>query len=242
MNTYRLALPGTLGVAEAVELRKALQAASVDEFTRSITLVGSGHLFAGGLDLVPLVGGEKLPAPAQQRAILGEFGRLLLLLRSAQKPTLALVDGAVLGNGVGLVAACDVVLGTERASFAFPEMVLGSIPALVLPLLRERMSEHRIRLWLMSGLSRGPQAALAAGLVDQIVSSADLEREHLRWLRKLDRTPLRAVRELKQAALPALTRAMTEAENMAVSSLTHPDVRRAVLGFATFSTVPWEEE
>jgi len=242
MNAYRLVLPTTLGPTEVAELCKAIQAASIDEGARSITLVGSGHLFVGGLDLAALVGRDSPTVPAEQRAILAEFGRLLLLLRSAPKPTVALVDGAVLGSGTGLAAACDVVLCTERSSFAFPEIMLGCLPSLSLPFLRERVSEHYLRLWLMSGINRGPEAALAAGLADEVVRGNALDREYGRWLRRLGRMPLRAVAELKREALPALTRAVREAEDAMVGSLAAPEVRRAVLAFAQSGTVPWEEE
>jgi polyketide biosynthesis enoyl-CoA hydratase PksH len=242
MNTYRLVLPTRLGAAEVAQLSKAIHEACFDRATRSITLVGSGHLFVGGLDLAALVGREKPTVPSEQRAILGGLGRLLLLLRSAPKPTLALVDGAVLGSGTALAAACDVVLCTERASFAFPEIMLGSIPCLALPFLRERVSEHHLRLWLMCGMSRGAEAALVAGLADAVVSSTALEREYARWLRRLGRIPLRAVTQLKRERLPALTKAVGEAEDAMVGGLAAPEVRRAVLGFANQGNVPWEDE
>jgi enoyl-CoA hydratase/carnithine racemase len=242
MNACRLVLPTTLGVAEVSQLARAIQAACVDEATRSITLVGSGHLFVGGFDLAALVGRDKPTVPSEQRTILEGFGRLLLLLRSAPKPTLALVDGAVLGSGTGLAAACDAVLCTKRASFAFPEIMLGCVPSLSLPFLRERIGEHRLRLWLMSGTNRGPKAALVAGLADELVAGDALDREHDRWLRRLGRIPLRAVAELKRERLPALTRAVREAEDAMVGALAAPEVRRAVLGFANRGTVPWEDE
>ena len=199
-------------------------------------------MFVGGLDLAALVGRETPTVPAEQRATLGEFGRLLLLLRSAPKPTLALVDGAVLGSGTGVAAACDVVLCTERASFAFPEVMLGCLPSLSLPFLRERIGEHHVRLWLMCGTNRGPEAALAAGLADELIPGKLLEREYGRWLRRLGRMPLRAVAELKRERLPALTKAVREAEDAMVGALAAPEVRRAVLGFANKGTVPWEDE
>jgi enoyl-CoA hydratase/carnithine racemase len=143
---------------------------------------------------------------------------------------------------MGLAAASDVVLCTERASFTFPEIMLGCLPSLSLPFLRERVREHHLRLWLMCGTNRGPEAALAAGLADELVPGHVLDREYGRWLRRLGRMPLRVVTELKRERLPALTRAVREAEDAMVGALGAPDVRRAVLAFANSGTVPWEEE
>ncbi len=242
MTACRLTLPTVLGSAEVAQLQQTMQAACRDPAARSIVLVGSGHFFVGGLDLATLVGRDRPTVPAEQRVILGDFGRLLLLLRSAPKPTVALVDGAVLGCGIGLVAACDLVLCTERARFAFPESMLGCLPSLGLPFVRERVSEHRLRLWLMCGSQRGPDEAIAAGLADELVAGNALEREYGRWLRRLGRTPLRAVAELKRERLPALTKAVHEAEDAMIGALADPEVRRTVLDFAKHGTMPWEDE
>jgi enoyl-CoA hydratase/carnithine racemase len=169
---------------------------------------------------------------------------VLLSLRSAPKPTIALVDGSASGGGVGLAAACDLVICTERASFAFPEVLFGLVPAMVLPLVLERMSPQRARLWALTGLAHGPEEALAAGLADVVIPSAALERELKRWLRKLARGHVRGVAELKRLTetLPlSLEQAIERGLQLTASALDDEAVLSAIRSFLDDGTPPWED-
>ena len=80
------------------------------------------------------------------------------------------MEGAARGGGVGLAAACDVVVASEDSSFALPELLFGLLPAVALPFLLDRISIQAIRLWALTGHSRSAAEAMADGLVDQIAS------------------------------------------------------------------------
>lgn len=243
MDTARITVPPALGQTSVQELLLAIDAAARDHTVRTITLAGSPGVFCRGLDFAELLHKADDHSRTQRLAAIDTFGRLLWTLRSTTKPTIALVDGPALGGGVGLAAACDVVLSSERASFALPEVLFGLLPAMILPYLLERMAAHRARLWALTGLSRGPREALADGLVDVVVSSATLEHEHERWRRKLGRAHGTAVAELKRftATLPlSLSQAVEQARKLTALALNDEAVVRSVRSFVEDEVLPWE--
>src|ERR671933_604157 len=67
------------------------------------------------------------------------FAECLVQIRQARVPVIACVAGKVMGGGVGLVAACDMVLATPETSFMLPEVIVGLVPALTVPFLRLRV-------------------------------------------------------------------------------------------------------
>src|SRR5262249_37795617 len=136
--------------------------------------------------------------PGAVIAAMDDFVRCLTTVRLGGKPTIALVDGAALGGGLGLAAACDVLLATERASFGLPEALFGLVPATIFPLLLERLPAQRARLLALDPLSRSAGAAITAVLADQIVPVSERDRALARWIRALGRGAPGAVAMIKR--------------------------------------------
>ena len=88
--------------------------------------------FCAGMDLQGLSGAASDPGAA-----MAAYASCLRRLRALRGVVVAVVDGAAVGGGVGLAAAADIALASERASFALPELTWGLMPAMVLPVLRE---------------------------------------------------------------------------------------------------------
>jgi len=76
------------------------------------------------------------------------------MMHQAPKPLLAAVDGRSIGGGMGLACACDWVVATERATFALPELLWGLMPAIIWPVLTDRMAPHVVRHWTLCAHSR----------------------------------------------------------------------------------------
>lgn len=114
-------------------------------------------------------------------------------------PAIAFVDGSARGAGVGLLAACDRVLATPRADLALTELYFGLTPAAIWPLLCERVSPARLRWAAMTGHNVDADAALALGLVDEVVADAGAVAQYERALR---RTCREATTLLKRATAP----------------------------------------
>src|SRR4051812_27966939 len=146
----RIRVPRALEPAGLVELGRALLAASRDDAIRVLLLEGAEGVFCRGLDAAVAL---ETRGVAEEARAAHAFASCLRALRFGGKPTIAAVDGEALGGGVGLVAACDLVLATERATFALPELLFGLLPATILPLLHERMPPQKARLLALRGRS-----------------------------------------------------------------------------------------
>src|SRR5438552_5011575 len=130
--------------------------------------------------------------------MLDSFHSIFRTLAQISKPTIAVVDGAALGGGCELVAACDIVIASERARFGQPEIKLGVFPPVAAILLPRIIGEKRARELILLGEMIDATEALRLGLVNHLVPSTELEPKLLSVLAKL--------RDLSASAL-AMTRA-----------------------------------
>jgi enoyl-CoA hydratase/carnithine racemase len=248
MNVRRVALPASLASDSIAQLRATLQQADQDPAAGAIVLVGKGEVFCRGLELEAVVGGESVsqPVAAEVAVAVRRFAECLLALRQTSKPAIALVDGAALGGGVGLAAACDVVLCSDRARFAFPEVLFGLIPATILPFVLERMAPQTARLWALTAASRSADEARQAGLADEVVESGQLQTACRRWLRQLRRSDPRGVGRLKHFTLQLSALGLEVGVERGVAVTQETVQSEKVLGalrrFAQEGSLPWEEE
>jgi enoyl-CoA hydratase/carnithine racemase len=104
------------------------------------------------------------------------FAESPFALRSRSAPTVAVVRGEALGGGLGLVAACDVVLASSTARFALPELLFGLSPSIILPFLRERVLPAPLRRLMLTGATVDASEALRLGLVDEVADPPDARR------------------------------------------------------------------
>ncbi len=126
------------------------------------------------------------------------FHSIFRVLRQISKPVIAVVDGPALGGGCELVAACDIVIASERARFGQPEIKLGVFPPVAAILLPRIIGEKRARELILTGDLIDAAEALQLGLVNYVLPSAELEGKTENILTKL--------RELSASSL-AMTRA-----------------------------------
>lgn len=231
---HALALPTALDGSSIAALERELDAAERAECAGWL-LRGSGEVFCNGLDVV----GE--PEGAAAAAL--HFGRVLARLHAAPVPTLAVVDGAAIGGGLGLAAACDWVLATERASFGTPELLFGLLPAAIWPVLLGRLTPQRARAWALSATSRAASEALRDGVVDELVPSAGLEKAVAARSRALLRLAPGAAGRLRAHAASVVgwapAKAIARGAEETARSLGEPQVRAALRAFAE-GRAPWE--
>jgi cyclohexa-1,5-dienecarbonyl-CoA hydratase len=130
--------------------------------------------------------------------MLDAFHSIFRSLLQASKPTVALVDGPALGGGCELVAACDVVIASNRARFGQPEIKLGVFPPIAAILLPRIIGEKRAAELILTGELIEADEAQRLGLVNYVVPSAELEAKAQMLLSKF--------REFSASSL-AMTRA-----------------------------------
>lgn len=141
---------------------------------RVIVLRGSDGNFCAGGDIH---GFRRLAAETAQASEDGDalaaynqaFGEVLLRWHALPQVTIALIEGAARGGGIGLACAFDLVLATRSASFALSEARIGVIPAQIAPFLVMRVGLAAARFAALTGRSFDGSAAQAMGLVDQLL-------------------------------------------------------------------------
>jgi cyclohexa-1,5-dienecarbonyl-CoA hydratase len=132
--------------------------------------------------------------------MLESFHSIFRTLEQLAKPTIAIVDGAAIGGGCELVAACDVVIATDRSRFGQPEIKLGVFPPVACVLLPGIIGEKRARELILTGDLIDPNEARKLGLVNHVVPQAELNAKTQEILSKF--------RELSGPALEAARRAL----------------------------------
>jgi cyclohexa-1,5-dienecarbonyl-CoA hydratase len=132
--------------------------------------------------------------------MLENFHEIFRTLEQLGKPAIALVDGAALGGACELVAACDIVIASERARFGQPEIKLGVFPPVAAVLLPRIIGQKKARELLLTGELVNAREALQLGLVNHVVASSEIENKLQEIISKL--------RELSSAALSMTKRAM----------------------------------
>ena len=131
--------------------------------------------------------------------MLESFHGLFRFLEQMGKPALALVDGAALGGGCELIAACDIVIATDRAKFGQPEIKLGMFPPVACALLPRVIGEKRAREMILTGDLWDAATACQCGLVNYVVSPGQLEAKGQEILGKLRELSASVLQTTKQA-------------------------------------------
>ena len=149
------------------ELKTALREADADVETRVISLAGAGPDFCAGADLAALRGISERSV-LENLADVDRLAELFLLIRGLRKPVVAAVRGRALAGGCGLATACDLVVAAESASFAYTEVRIGFVPAMVTAILRRNVSEKRAFELIARGDALGAAEAERIGLVNRV--------------------------------------------------------------------------
>jgi methylglutaconyl-CoA hydratase len=161
----RNALSGPLLAA----LGAHLDAAADDPAVRSVVLSHTGPVFCSGMDLT-----QVSDLPAEQQPI-AAFPVLLQRIWEFGKPVVARVGGKARAGGIGLIAACDLAVATPDADFAFTEVRLGLVPAVIsVPLLPQIAPRPLLELAL-TGETFGAGRAREIGLLNTVAADVDAE-------------------------------------------------------------------
>jgi methylglutaconyl-CoA hydratase len=166
---------GNALTSELVEtMETALAAAARDPGVRVIVVTGTGKHFSAGADL-NYMRSMRHAGHAANVADAKRTQQLFAALGEVGKPVVARVVGAARGGGVGLLAAADVVVAANNATFAFTEVRLGIIPAMIAPFVVARLGPARSRRLFLTGEVFDAEQALAWGLVDHVVPPEGLD-------------------------------------------------------------------
>ncbi|MEU9129811.1 enoyl-CoA hydratase-related protein [Kitasatospora sp. NPDC048540] len=214
-------------------LAAALDRAEADPDCRVFVLSAVGEDFCAGTDLsgTDLSGGgpsgagaaaERLPDGAEL-----PYWTLLDRLTRSQLVTVAAVDGRATAGGVGLAAACDLVVAGDRARFRLTEVLAGLVPAMALPFVARRLGEQRAFAATLCAEEFDAAAAHRAGLAD--LSGPDAEsalRPLLARLGRTDRATAAALKDYRARLFPRDPGLGHEASQLLIERFAAPGARR----------------
>jgi methylglutaconyl-CoA hydratase len=155
-------------------LETALQVAEKDPSMRVLVLAGRGPAFCAGGDLSRMEKAAKM-TKARSRREASRFAKLLYRMHASPKPIVARVHGPAFAGGMGLVAACDLVIAADAAEFALPETRIGLVPAMISPYLVRAMGAAQARRYMLTGERLSASEAQRIGFVHECVPAAELD-------------------------------------------------------------------
>jgi len=160
--------------AMIAELDAVFAELSADPAVRVIVLAGEGKHFSAGADLQWM---QRASAASQEWNLedARRFAAMLSRIETCPKPTVARVQGAALGGGVGLACVCDIAIAADNASFAVSEAKFGILPAVIGPYVTNAVGKRQARRLALTTTRIAAAEALSIGLVQQLVALDDLD-------------------------------------------------------------------
>ena len=151
------------------ELTEAFRSMEAEDGIRVVVLSGAGKSFSAGADLNWMKRMAGYSMDENRRDAMG-LGALMRTIAHLRKPTLARVQGAAYGGGVGLIACCDVAVAAQGATFALSEAKLGLIPAVVSPYVIAAIGERAARRYFITAERFEAAEAWRLGLVHELAA------------------------------------------------------------------------
>lgn len=177
---------------------------------RCVVLTGEGASFSAGADLNWMKKMAKYTREQNQQDALRLFD-MFAAIRNCPVPTVARVNGAALGGGSGLVAACDFAFATKAAVFGFTEVKLGLVPAVISRFVMDKLGKGNCSRFFLTGERFNAETALRIGLLQGVSES----------LEDLDKQIEKIAEELSQNSPQAMTSSKQLIDTVSTLSIAH---------------------
>lgn len=171
------------------ELSGSLAKAAADDAVRVVVLTHTGPVFCAGMDLKEARGGS-----AGDQGV-NEFPKILEQLWTSPKPVVARLAGPARAGGIGMVAACDIAVAVPEATFAFSEVRIGVVPAIISLTVLPRLNPRAAHELFLTGDTFDARRAVEIGLLNSATS--DLDAEVARFVKALAAGGPKALAETK---------------------------------------------
>jgi len=177
-------------------LNAALAAADADPQVKAIILTSAGKLFCAGADIDEIAGFESAADATRAEYLANEWQAFA----ACGKPIIAAVAGYAVGGGFELALMCDIVIAAANARFGQPEIKLGLTPGGgATQRLPRVIGKQRAMELCLTGKLINAETALNYGLVNRVVSAADLQSEALKTARAVAQYSAPVIKLIKQA-------------------------------------------
>lgn len=168
----RPAKKNAFDAATIAALREAFESLHGADQVRTVFVRGAGGTFCAGADLGWMRDAADWSESDNRDDAMG-LARMLKALHDVPALTVAIVEGAAMGGGAGIVAACDMAVAVKGARFAFSEVKLGLIPGTIAPYVVEAVGARTARALFMTGEVFSAEAARDCGLIGHVLGSAE---------------------------------------------------------------------
>ena len=229
---------------EMVEaLTVALEALEGEAGVRAVVLIGAGPSFSAGADIGHMKKSAGYSRKQNYEAALAT-SRMLYKLHTLKKPTIACVRGAVRGGGCGLVAACDIAIAGRTATFQFPEVKLGIIPAMISPYVIAAMGERMAHRYMLTGEEFDAAEAYRIGFIHDICEDEDLIAKVGQMLAQLYTSGPKAILAVKEliplSAHAAVARSIVEETAQRIADIrATPEAQEGLSAFLEKRKTAW---
>ena len=209
MKNIRMSADGPIGriTLARPDKKNALDRVTADELAEAlfalsespvsvVAIDAEGPDFCTGADLSALE--DMLDAPRQDQIDDAKaLGHVFHTIRRMEKPVVALVKGRAYAGGAGLASACDIVLAHEEARFAYPEVTIGFVPAIVMTMLRRSVGEKHAFDLVSTGRVLKAEEARSIGLVSRVFAAKEFDQLSRSVLEQLADAPPSAMAATK---------------------------------------------
>jgi methylglutaconyl-CoA hydratase len=178
------------------EIKQAFSELGEDDALRAIVLAANGPAFCAGADLNWM---KKMAGytHAENYADALQLAEMLRTIYLCPKPVVAKVQGDCYAGGMGLVAACDIIVAVEEANFCLSEVKLGLIPATISPYVIKAMGDNASRRYFLTAERFGAREALRIGFAHEVVSTETLDAKVTEIVKALINNSPNAVQQAK---------------------------------------------
>ncbi|MCP4570956.1 MAG: hypothetical protein GY838_01265 [bacterium] len=211
-----------------------------------VVLRATGQVFCAGAHLGEM---KQLGAADYQTNLQAalEMGAMFRAVRACPVPVVARVQGPAYGGGVGLVAACDVVVAAPSVRFAFTEVRLGIVPGVIAPLVVDRMGQGAARTAFLTGDAMDAAEAARRGLVDRLAATDDdldgLVETTVASLLQGGPEALGSVKTLLEGIQSlGYSRSAEVCARLIAEARTRPEGQAALAAFAAKEQAPWHSQ
>jgi methylglutaconyl-CoA hydratase len=216
------------------ELLSHLHAAIAAEQVRVIVLTHSGPVFCAGMDL----------KEARESGLTGnEIPHILETIWTSPKPVIARLAGPARAGGMGIAAACDFAIATSDVTFAFTEVRIGVIPALISATVLPRMSPRAASELFLTGESFDAERAVEVGLISRAVSVDQLDAEvdrHVAMLMRGAPGAVAGVKAMLHRTRPASFAVdLAELNDLSMSFFASPEATEGMASFLDKRAPTW---
>ena len=225
------------------ELTGAFQSLGEDETVRAIVLSGRGKSFSAGADAEWM---KRQGEAGAQENLAGarELAEMFHAIAACTRPTVARVNGAAIGGGLGFVSVCDIAIACTDVVFAAAEVRLGLIPATISPYVVQGIGARWARRLFLTGERIDGTQAEQIGLVHEAVSAEELDPKVEAVLENLAAGAPHAQKAAKDlvdavAGRPMTPELMEETAVRIARTRSEPEAREGLAAFLEKRSAPW---